>query len=335
MGAKIKKLSKNLIFSLIGPIVVYAVFSILSRANGIDTFGVGADLEVIFRNTIYSGLISLAVSYNLTSGRFDFSVGATLILSVILSVDIAQRLGLGPVQMLLICMIIGAILGTISGLTYVWLRLPPMVVSLGITMIYEAIAFMYKSQGVKLIGQTKMLIFARQPYITILAIIIVGALVLILNFTKFGYDTNSLRGGQQIAVNVGINEKKNTVVCYLVAGSLMAAAGIINLSILGTCAPKTGMASSSYIMNAFLPLFIGGALAKYSDRNIGIILGSFMQACMISVLGKFNISPSVQTIISGMVVFIFLIYTSNSYKFAEAKMFKNKLARARAMQAEA
>jgi hypothetical protein len=36
-----------------------------------------------------------------------------------------------------------------------------------------------------------------------------------------------------------------------------------------------------------------------------------------------------------MVVFIFLIYTSNSYKFAEAKMFKNKLARARAMQAEA
>jgi ribose/xylose/arabinose/galactoside ABC-type transport system permease subunit len=88
-------------------------------------------------------------------------------------------------------------------------------------------------------------------------------------------------------------------------------------------------------MNAFLPLFIGGALAKYSDRNIGIILGSFMQACMISVLGKFNISPSVQTIISGMVVFMFLIYTSNSYKFAEAKMFKNKLARARAMQAEA
>jgi ribose transport system permease protein len=333
MGAKILKLTKNLIFSLIAPIVIYVAFSLISRANGINTFGVGADFEVIIRNTIYSGLISMAVSYNLTSGRFDFSVGATLLLSIILGVDITQRLGLGPIPMLLICLTIGGILGTISGITYVWLRLPPMVVSLGVTMIYEAIAFMYKSQGVKLIGQTKMLIFARQPYITILAIIILAVFVFILNFTKFGYDTNSLRGGQQIAVNAGINEKKNSIICYILAGILMAAAGVINLSILGTAAPKTGLGSASYIMNAFLPLFIGGALAKYSDRNIGIFIGAFMQSCMISILGKFNISPSVQTIISGAVVLVFLIYTSNSYKFAEAKMFKNKLARAKAMQA--
>ncbi|MCM8710327.1 hypothetical protein M2651_04715 [Clostridium sp. SYSU_GA19001] len=335
MGAKTLKFTKNLIFSLIAPIAVYVLFAIICRANGIQTFGVGSDLEVIFRNTIYSGLISMAVSYNLTSGRFDFSVGATLILSVILAVDITQRMGLGPVPMLIICMVIGGILGTISGITYVMLRIPPMVVSLGITMIYEAIAFIYKSQGVKLIGQTKMLIFARQPYITILALIILAVFVFLLNFTKFGYDTNSLRSGQQIAVNAGINEKKNTVICYLLSGILMAAAGIINLSILGTASPKTGLGSSSYIMNAFLPLFIGGALAKYSDRNIGIFIGSFMQACMISILAKFNVSSSIQTIISGMVVFVFLIYTSNSYKFAEAKMFKNKLAKAKSMQVEA
>jgi len=329
MGVKIFKSSKNVVFSLIAPIVVYALFSIICRVNGINNFGVGSDLELIFRNTVYSGMISLAVSYNLTSGRFDFSVGATLLLSVIIGVDITQRLGVGPVSMLLICMLIGGILGTISGLIYIWLRLPPMVVSLGITMIYEAIAFMYSSQGVKLIGQTDMLIFARQPYITILAIIIVSAFVFILNFTKFGYDTNSLRAGQEIAVNAGINEKKNTVICYLLAGVLMATAGVINLSILGTCAPKTGMASSVFIINAFLPLFIGGSLAKYSDRNVGIIIGAFMQACMISILGKFNVSPSVQTIISGFTVFIFLVYISNSYKFAEAKMFKAKLAKAK------
>ncbi|NTV89644.1 MAG: hypothetical protein HGA22_04680 [Clostridiales bacterium] len=332
MGAKALKYSKNLIFSLLAPVLVYVAFFALCRLSGIKTFGVGSDFEIIIRNTIYSCFISMAVSYNLTSGRFDFSVGATLILSVILGVDITQRLGLGPVGMLLICLTIGAVLGTISGLIYVWLRISPMVVSLGVTMIYEAIAFMYKNQGVKLIGKTEMLIFARQPYITFLALAILAVFVFLLNYTKFGYDTNSLRGGQQIAVNAGIKEKRNTILCYLLAGLLMAAAGVINLSILGTCSPKTGLGSASYIMNAFLPMFIGGALAKYSDRNVGILLGSFMQACMISILGKFNISPSVQTIISGTVVFIFLVYTSNSYKLVEAKMFKNKLAKAKAMQ---
>ncbi len=332
MGAKALKFTKNLIFSLVAPILVYVIFSAVCRLNGINTFGVGSDFEVIIRNTFYSAFISMAVSYNLTSGRFDFSVGATLILSVILGVDITQRLGLGPVGMLLICLVIGGILGTLSGLVYIRLRISPMVVSLGVTMIYEAIAFMYKNQGVKLIGKTEMLIFARQPYITILALVMLAVFVFLLNFTKFGYDTNSLRGGQQIAVNAGINEKRNTLLCYLLAGVLMAAAGVINLSILGTCSPKTGLGSASYIMNAFLPMFIGGALAKYSDRNTGIFLGSFIQACMISILGKFNVSPSVQTIISGAVVFIFLVYTSNSYKFVETRMFRDKLARAKAMQ---
>lgn len=331
MEAKVLKLVKNLLLSLAAPALVYVAFALLCRVNGIHTFGVDSDLEVIIRNTFYSGLISMAVSYNLTSGRFDFSVGATLILSVILGVDISQHLGFGPVEMLLVCMAIGGILGMISGAAYVMLRLPPMVVSIGVTMAYEGIAFMYKNNGIRLIGNTRMLIFGRQPYITIMALAVLAVYVFILNFTKFGYDTNSLRGGQQIAVNSGINEKKNTILCYLLAGILMAAAGVINMSILGSCSPKTGLSSSTYIMNAFLPMFIGGALAKYSDRNIGIFIGSFMQACMISILGKFNVNPSVQTIISGVVVFVLLVYTSNSYKLAEAKMFREKLARAKTM----
>ena len=136
IGAKTFKFTRNLIFSLAAPILVYVLFTLICRARGITTFGVGNDLQVIFRNMIYSSMISMAVSYNLTSGRFDFSVGATLILSVILGVDIAQRLGLGPVQMLLISMGVGGILGALSGLSYVLLRISPMVVSLGVTMIY-------------------------------------------------------------------------------------------------------------------------------------------------------------------------------------------------------
>ena len=325
MKSQLSKIAKNLLFTLWMPLVVYLFFIFLTAANGKTGFGVGSDLMIILRNTIYSGLIALALSYNLTSGRFDFSIGSILILSTIIGANIALAYDFGPVGLLLASMLVGAILGTISGLVYILLRLPPIVVSVGVAMIYEAIGFLLNDgKGIRILAAVDLLIFARQPYISILAIIIVFILVILLNFTKFGFDSNSLRSGQEIAVNIGVNEKMNTLICYLIAGALMAAAGVISLSILGSMSPKLGLSSASYMMNAFLPMFIGGALAKYSDRNIGIIVGAFVQSCIISGFAILGLSTSLQAVLNAVIVLLFLVYTSNSYKIAEFQMMKDK-----------
>lgn len=325
MKKTLLKIAKNGLNTIWMPLVVYGFFAMLCAANGKTGFGINSDWMIIIRNTVYSGMISLALSYNLTSGRFDFSIGSILILSVIMGVNITLYWGLGPIAMLLVCMLVGAVLGALSGLVYIILRLPPIVVSVGVAMIYEALGFLLnEGKGVKVISNPELPIFAKQPNITILAMIIVFVLVILLNFTKFGFDTNSLRGGQAIAVNIGINEKMNTLICYLIAGVLMAAAGVISLSILGTMSPKLGLGSSSYMMNAFLPLFLGGFLARYSDRNIGIMIGAFVQACIISGFAILGISTSLQSVLNALIVLAFLVFTSNSYKIVEFQMMKEK-----------
>lgn len=323
------KISRNLLMSLWMPVVVYVFFAVVTAANGKTGFGVGSDLMIIFRNTVISGLIALALSYNLTSGRFDFSIGSVLILSTIIGATMAIDLEAGPVFMLIATMVIGAVLGVISGLAYVVLRLSPIVVSVGMAMIYEAIGFLLNDgAGVRIVNNPSLLIFAQQPYLAYLAVAVAIILVILLNYTKFGFDTNSLRSGQAIAVNIGVNEKTNTLICYLIAGALMGAAGIINFSILGSMAPKLGLGSISYIMNAFLPLFIGGALGKYSDRNVGIFIGAFVQACIISGFAKLGFSTSLKSVLNAVIVLLFLIYTSNSYKIVEFRMMKEKRAKA-------
>jgi ribose transport system permease protein len=325
MKSQLWKIGKNFLKTLWMPVVVYIFFAVLCAANGKTGFGVNSDLMIILRNTVYSGLIALALSYNLTSGRFDFSIGSILILSTIIGANLAISWGLGPVSLLVLCMVVGSILGAISGLVYIMLRLPPIVVSVGVAMIYEAIGFLLNDgKGIRIINKPDLLIFAQQPYISILAIVVLIILVILLNFTKFGFNTNSLRGGQAIAVNIGINEKVNTVICYLLAGALMAAAGVISLSILGSCAPKLGLGSSSYMMNAFLPMFIGGFLARYSDRNIGVMVGSFVQACIISGFAILGLSTSLQSVLNSLIVLSFLVFTSNSYKIVEFQMMKEK-----------
>lgn len=325
MKSQFLKIGKNFLYTLWMPVVVYIFFVVLCAANGKTGFGVGSDLMVILRNTVYSGLIALALSYNLTSGRFDFSVGSILILSTIIGANITLALELGPSGMLIISMLVGAALGAISGLVYIILRLPPIVVSVGVAMIYEALGFLLNDgQGIRIINRPDLLIFAKQPAITILAIIVLIILVVLLNYTKFGYDTNSLRQGQAIAVSIGINEKINTILCYLIAGALMAAAGMISLSILGSVSPKLGLGSASYMMNAFLPMFIGGALGKYSDRNIGVMVGAFVQSCIISGFAILGLSTSVQSVLNAVIVLLFLVYTSNSYKIVEFQIMKEK-----------
>lgn len=326
MKRKLLKIGRNVLVTLGVPALIYGLIWLICQAMGAQGFGVGTDWNNILLNTTYTGLIALAVSYNLTSGRFDFSVGSVLILSVIISGTQAAQHGLGPIAMLAIAVAVGAVLGAISGLLYVLLRLPPMIVSLGVAMLYEAFGFMLNnSGGVKLQGKSSLLVFAKSPNNLILVGVVLVILIYLLNFTKFGYNTNSLRSGQKNAVDVGINEKRNAVACYILAGVLMAAAGMIYISQYGTIAPSTGLSSSSYIMSAFLPMFIGDAMKRYSDRNIGVIVGAFIQACITSAFSKLGFNNSVQQVLNGAIVLLFLIYASNQYKIFQFRLHREKL----------
>ncbi len=329
MGSLAKKGIKNIIMTLAIPVLTYLFFRIVCSATGHPGFGVGSDLQTILYTTLYSGLIALAMSYNLLTGRFDYSVGATILLSGILGGNIAKNLGLGAWGMLAVIVAIAAVCGLISGLLYVWLGLPPMVISIGVTMVYEAIGLMYnKAQGVKLIGKMDMLIFAKLPYSLIIVGVAVIILIILFNFTKFGYNWRAIRSGQKIAVDIGINEKRNAVLCYLIAGVLLGLAACMYLSKYGMMAPEAGLGSSTFFMSAFLPLFIGGAIEKYSDKNIGVMMGALAQACITSGFAKLNFSSSLQTLLNGVIVMIFLIYTSNAYKIVLNRMHKAKQERA-------
>lgn len=331
MNTKFKKIGKNLVMSLFLPVTVYLFFAILCNATGHPGFGVGTDLQVMIYTSVYSGLIALAMSMNLTSGRFDFSVGATLVLAIIIGGNIAKDFHLGAVGLLLITILVGAVLGLVSGTVYVVLGLPPMVVSLGLAMIYEALGYIaYGSKGIKLIGKNDMLIYSKLPWCIIVIAVVLFILTILADYTSFGYNRKSLASGQKIATDVGVNEKKNAVLCYLTAGVLLGIAGCVYISKYGYITPELGLSSSSYFMSAFLPMFIGGAIAKYSSHPIGVFIGAITQAFITSGLSRMNCSSSLMTVINGVIVMVFLIYTSNSYLLTEKKMFKAKLEKAKA-----
>lgn len=326
---------RDIACSLAIPAAVYIFFLILTHVLGIDGFGTLSDLLTILYTTTYSGLFALAVAINLTSGRFDFSVGATMLLAIILGGNISLHFGLTGIAFLLTTAVCGCIIGLISGLLYVSFRLPPMVISLGMAMIYEAVGFlMNNSEGVNMIGRADMLIYASFPINVILLVIVGALLTIILCYTQFGLNRRALATGQKNAVEVGINEKKNAVICYVIAGFLLGLAGCVYISKYGIVTPETGLSTSSYVMTVFLPIFISSTIERYCPLPVGVIIGAFTQACITSGFSRLGIRSSVQSVLSGILIMLLLAYTSNQNSFSTRKQHIAKLRLAEKAQTE-
>jgi len=324
-GSKGKALLTRIFAVIALPLFVYLFFTVLCGVMGLSGFSSAANLQVVLRTTIYNSFITWAFAFNLGNGRFDFSIGSVMVLSNIIAVQLTQMWDLNALGMLGMFVLAGLALGAISGVLYIVLQVSPMVSSIGVTMIFEAFtSILTGGSGVIMIGRNDLLIFASFPAILLLCLAVLVIVIYLTRFTAFGFHFNALGGGQAVSVSVGINERRNALFCYILAGGLMACAGIVNFSVLGTCQPKTGLSSASYMMNAFLPLFIGMALSRFTDRSFGIMIGALTQALITSGFTKLGISSTLQSVLNAVIVLGFLFVETNGFKVQERRLFAEK-----------
>ena len=160
-----------------------------------------------------------------------------------------------------------------------------------------------------------------------MGVIIVALIVFIfiLDYTRFGYEYKALVSGQKVAVNTGINEVKNAVGCYAIAGALMGVVGFLSATNSGTVQMALNFGSIGTMFTAFLPMFIGGFIGRFCNEKIGYLLGAVTTALMSLTYARLLVDSSVQQIITAVVLVLFLIYLNNENKVIELVMIKNRL----------
>lgn len=279
-------------------------------------------------------ITTIALSINLNSGRFDFSLGSMSILSSVLGAKITYSvLGGGnysALMMFVLTVVFGMLLGLISGLLYVALHLPPIITSLGVTLIYEGVLFtitegryvMKEVQNASMTAFTGNWIYA--------AIIIAIVLVLsigIFDYTKFGYDYNALKNGQKVSVNTGIKEIPNAIGCYVICGGLMGIVGFLNTARNTTInGGQLNFGSISIMFTAFLPMFIGSYISCFANEKIGFLLAALCMSMLNSTFAVFSneVNASMQAIINAVLLVVFLIYLSNEHLLVSLFIRKHK-----------
>ncbi len=303
------------------PAVFAAVLFGLCAANGKSLFATPISVNYFVLYAAIVMITTMALSINLNSGHFDFSLGAMAVLSSVLGAKLSYALlgggsGSAPL-MLLFCVVIGGVLGLLSGLLYVSLRIPPIITSLGVTLIYEGITFTvtagkYVNTEVR---NASMSAFSGTWVWSALVIVAVLALVWFLfDRTKFGYDYKALQNGQKVSVNTGIREVPNALVCYLICGALMGIVGFLSTVRSSTInGGSLNFGSIGIMFTAFLPMFIGGYIGRFSNDKLGYLIAALCMSLLNTTFAAFSneISASMQSIINALLLVLFLIYLSN------------------------
>lgn len=324
--------SPSLISRLLGiaalPVISVLVMLILCALCGASLFvgGVASNVSSFFKNICYFSLLCFAVSINLHTGRMAFDVGAIIVLSTVLGFISGIAAGDSIIAALLVAAAVGCLLNLLSGALYILLRLPMMIVSLGTTLIYEAIAYwivrQYAYNGNVEILQIKR---ALTPSLcafsaNILSMIIISIaatilMTLLFHYTKFGYDYRALQGGQKIAVNTGIREIPNALVCYAVSGLLLGVAGIVNYSYASAVQPTLNFGTVSIMFECFCPLFFGGFINRFINKSSAIFIGVISYSLIQIGLGQIQIAKNwnnyVIPLINAAILVIFMIYQTN------------------------
>ena len=295
---------KKIAGTMVIPVLTFLILEMICMAHGNNII---TNMKSFDNFVVYTAIVMLttiALSINLNSGRFDFSLGSMAALASIIGAKLSYAVLGGDagsaVLMLFVTIVAGAVLGLVSGGIYVLLRIPPIITSLGVTLIYEGIMYtitngkyvMAEVQNPSMSGFVGTWIYAAAIIVVVLILSIV-----IFDYTRFGYDYKALKDGQKVAVNTGIREIPNTLICYTICGALMGTVGFLN-------------AARNTTINGGQLNFSSIAI---SNEKVGFLLAAVCMSLLNSTFAVLSnvVTASMQSIINAVLLVVFLIYLNN------------------------
>lgn len=326
------------------PVICLIAALIMCASFGTVLFKDGNSISTYMYGTVYLTLIAFAVSINLHSGRFDFSVGSVVTLTSTIVIVLAcsgwDNMGL----LMLVALVSGALAGLVSGALYLILRLPPMICSLGVSLLYEAAAYIVaggseqnnvimKNQQVSGIMKTFVGAGGKSPvYLILILVTALAFMIVVFHYTKFGYDYRALQSGQKIAVNTGANEYLNTLVCYVISGTMAGAAGMLfGCQIQYTrVSGYLNFGTVDKMFTAFCPLFFSGLVMRYCNKQLAILISVLGYEFIQLAFGNMSavnttFTSTIYGIINSVILVLFLIYLNNENKIVEIVTLKRFL----------
>jgi len=295
---------------LVGLVVVsWGIFKIITPGN----FGSLENMLQYFQAGLLAATGAMGFYFVMVMGMFDFSIGANIMLSAIVGCVLASRFGLGYFGLLIGSILTGAAVGLINGFLYVKLRIPSMIVTTGLALIYESLANFFAG-GTSQVLPSDLRAFGQLPWNIILVAIAFVIAYGLLNYTKMGTYTYAIGSNEFVAKNMGIKVNRDKVLAFLISGSFFGIMAVLTISYSSSMLAETGMASMSRNFVPTMGCFFGMAFRKYGIPLQAIIIGEFVINIIFYGFIALGAPTAIQEVITGLALLIIITLTVKPVK---------------------
>ncbi|MFG2279443.1 ABC transporter permease [Streptomyces asoensis] len=286
-----------------------AVLAVLVAVGGItapNEFLATSNLQLILTQASVIGVVTVGMTFVITSGGIDLSVGAIVALASVWATTVAtQEFGFAGIAFTAV--IVGVGCGLVNGLLIAYGRMVPFIATLAMLASARGLALQITDGSTQIVSVASVLdLGARDAYILgipplvliFAAVTVVGWLV--LNRTTFGRRTVAVGGNAEAARLAGIDVRRQRLYLYLLSGLCCGIAAFMLIVLAGSGQNTNG---NLYELDAIAAAIIGGTLLSGGRGTIiGSVLGVLVFTTITNIFALNNLETAVQQIAKGAII---------------------------------
>lgn len=292
----------------LGLVLALGALIALGVITGGDRFLSVANLMVILQQAAVIGVISIGVTFVITSGGIDLSVGSVMGLATIWATTLGTQAMATDIHwsvMFFTALAVGAAAGVINGVIIAYGKVVPFIATLAMLVAARGFAELISGRQTQIVNVQEFNDVFRGDFLGIsiivwMFLIVAAAGWFVLNRTTFGRRTIAVGGNAEAARLAGIKVNRHLVMVYTLAGLCAGIAAVMMIS-------RTTSGSSThgylYELDAIAAVVIGGTLLAGGRGTIfGTVLGVLVFAVLTNVFVQNNLDSSVQAVVSGAII---------------------------------
>jgi len=260
------------------------------------------------------GIVAAGQNLVILGGRegIDLSVGGVVSLSAIIAGNLMAGDNAGIPLAILACIVTGAFFGLLNGIGVTLLRIPPLVMTLGMLGVLQGLLVVVR-QGIPsgraapaLADFVSRTFLFGLPGILWLWVVIGLVMAFLLNRTVFGHRIYAIGSNEQAAFMAGVPVRAIRIALFVLSGAFAAIAGICLLGYSGSSFANVG---EQYMLASIIAVVFGGTpLSGGKGGYTGTMAGAFLLVILQSILTTVNIDESGRQMVFGATLLVLMLF---------------------------
>ncbi|MFF5636987.1 ABC transporter permease [Streptomyces sp. NPDC012825] len=289
--------------SLLGVLAALVVVGGLTRP---DEFLAASNLQLVLTQASVIGVVTVGMTFVITSGGIDLSVGAIVALASVWATTVATQ-EFGFAGILFTAVVVGLGCGLVNGLLVAYGGMVPFIATLAMFASARGLALQITEGRTQIVTVESVLdlglpdsyVLGIPPLVLVFAAVTVAGWFL-FDRTTFGRRTVAVGGNAEAARLAGIDVRRQRLHLYLLSGLCCGIAAFLLIVLAGSGQNTNG---NLYELDAIAAAIIGGTLLSGGRGTIvGSVLGVLVFTTITNIFALNNLESAVQQIAKGAII---------------------------------